>query len=108
MMAKDLDIPVIVLAQLNRDVEKEKNRKPRASDLRESARIEQEADIVILLYKVNPEEENAGSAIEVGCIVAKNRNGAVGECRLTFLRQHTRYESAAYKTYDELGTETNY
>ncbi|MDX1950844.1 MAG: replicative DNA helicase [Verrucomicrobiota bacterium] len=103
-LAKELDVPVIVLAQLNREFEKDKSRKPRLSDLRESGAIEQDADLVALLYKANAdkgsgeEEENAGSdlqAVPVNLLVAKQRNGPTGDVHLTFLKSYTRFESAA-------------
>ena len=102
-LAKELDVPVIVLAQLNRDMEKEKNRKPRLSDLRESGAIEQDADIVALLYKAEAEKEDdeggtAGpdlDAIPVNLLIAKQRNGPTGDVHLTFFKGFTRFESAA-------------
>jgi len=100
-LAKELDVPVIVLSQLNRDVEKERNRKPRLSDLRESGAIEQDADVVALLYKPNSGDDDEGGggaepeAVPVNLYVAKQRNGPTGEVPLTFLKGYTRFESAA-------------
>ncbi|HEV2694184.1 MAG TPA: replicative DNA helicase [Verrucomicrobiae bacterium] len=101
-LAKELNVPVIVLAQLNRDIEKEKNRKPRMSDLRESGSIEQDADLVGLLYKPDSgdDEEAASTAdesagIPVNLVIAKQRNGPTGDVNLTFLKPYTRFESAA-------------
>ncbi len=99
-LAKELQLPVIVLCQLNRELEKDKSRKPRLSDLRESGAIEQDADLVGLLYKpVVEEEEEANQepseAIPVNLLVAKQRNGPTGDLRLTFLKSFTRFESAA-------------
>ena len=102
-LAKELDVPVIVLAQLNRDIEKEKNRKPRLSDLRESGAIEQDADVVALLYKTEVEKEdddggNGGpdlDAIPVNLLIAKQRNGPTGDVHLTFFKGFTRFENAA-------------
>lgn len=96
-IAKELNIPVIVLAQLNRELEKDKNRKPRLSDLRESGAIEQDADFVGLLYKPKPkddDDENA-TAQAVNMLIAKQRNGPTGEVYFTFLKDFTRYESAS-------------
>ena len=101
-LAKELNVPVIVLAQLNRDIEKDKNRKPRMSDLRESGSIEQDADLVGLLYKPNagddedatsPADESEGIAVNL--LIAKQRNGPTGDVNLTFLKPYTRFESAA-------------
>jgi replicative DNA helicase len=105
-LAKELDVPVIVLSQLNRELEKDKNRKPRLSDLRESGSIEQDADLVALLYKPTSEDEEGGSstpgeeAVPVNLLVAKQRNGPTGDVNLTFLKSYTRFESAA-KVGDE-------
>lgn len=99
-LAKELNVPIIVLSQLNRELEREKNRKPRMSDLRESGSIEQDADLVGLLYKPNAEDEEAASAAPeeaaaVNLLIAKQRNGPTGDVNLTFLRSYTRFESAA-------------
>jgi replicative DNA helicase len=99
-LAKELQVPVIVLSQLNREVEKERNRKPRLSDLRESGAIEQDADLVALLYRVSQDEDESSAgvdqdAIPVKLYIAKQRNGPVGEVDLTFLKGFTRFESAA-------------
>ena len=93
---KELNIPVIVLSQLNRDSEKE-NRQPRVSDLRESGSIEQDADLVLLLSKQFDDNSRAieGSGISVvrDLIVAKQRNGPVGTVPLTYLKPFTRFEN---------------
>jgi replicative DNA helicase len=100
-LAKELKVPVIVLSQLNREVEKERNRKPRLSDLRESGAIEQDADLVALLYKPSSGDEDEGGggaepdAVAVNLLIAKQRNGPTGEVPLTFLKGYTRFESAA-------------
>lgn len=107
-MAKELEVPVIVLSQLNRDSEKEK-RDPRLSDLRESGSIEQDADIVMLLGKERKGEdirasdvpqqdgESQGEDFEpIKLILAKQRNGPTGYVNLAFIRKYTRFESAQY------------
>ena len=100
-LAKELKVPVIVLCQLNRELEKEKNRKPRRSDLRESGAIEQDADLVGLLYRRSGDEEGEappdGEYVGEGVnlLIAKQRNGPTGDVELTFLKGFTRYESAA-------------
>jgi replicative DNA helicase len=103
-LAKELKVPVIVLSQLNRELEKDKSRKPRMSDLRESGSIEQDADLVGLLYKPNAnDEEDApeeGDGVPVNLLIAKQRNGPTGDVHLTFLKPYTRFESAA-KVSDE-------
>ena len=107
-LAKELKVPVIVLSQLNRELERDKGRKPRLSDLRESGAIEQDADVVGLLYKPNAgDDEEPGESghveadgIPVNLLIAKQRNGPTGDVNLTFLKSFTRFESAA-KVSDE-------
>lgn len=99
-LAKELQVPVIVLCQLNRELEKDKSRKPRLSDLRESGAIEQDADLVGLLYKAAVEEDEEApaepqEAVPVNLLIAKQRNGPTGDVRMTFLKSFTRFESAA-------------
>jgi len=106
-LAKELNVPVIVLSQLNREIEREKGRPPRLSDLRESGAIEQDADVVGLLYKPksgSEDDEGGGGAEEdalpVNLLIAKQRNGPTGDVELTFLKSYTRFESKA-KVSDE-------
>jgi replicative DNA helicase len=92
-LAKELDVPVIVLSQLNRSAEKE-NRTPKLSDLRESGSIEQDADVVLMLARPKDADEKFQVAADSAeLIVAKQRNGPVGELKLTFLRDITRFEN---------------
>ncbi|MFH1500308.1 MAG: replicative DNA helicase [Verrucomicrobiota bacterium] len=92
-LAKELDVPVLVLSQLNRAAEKE-NRTPKLSDLRESGSIEQDADVVLMLARPRDADEKFQVAADSAeLIVAKQRNGPVGELRLTFLRDITRFEN---------------
>jgi replicative DNA helicase len=110
-LAKELKVPVIVLSQLNREMEKDKNRKPRMSDLRESGSIEQDADLVALLYKPNVSEDDDGGpspeqdAAPVNLLIAKQRNGPTGEVNLTFLKSCTRFESAARISGEDIPTD---
>ncbi|HYG75359.1 MAG TPA: replicative DNA helicase [Planctomycetota bacterium] len=96
-IARELRIPIIVLSQLNRSAEKRENedKKPQLSDLRESGSIEQDADVVIMLYR--PEywniEENAKTRNRGEALVMKNRNGPVGSVNLTFFKDILRFES---------------
>lgn len=95
-MAKELDVPVLVLAQLNREAAKNRNHKPTLADLRESGQIEQDADLVGLLYRVGADEEEEGGAdknvIEVNLLIAKQRNGPTGDCEFLFNREFMRFE----------------
>ncbi|MEY2481061.1 MAG: replicative helicase [Verrucomicrobiota bacterium] len=98
-LAKDLKIPVIVVAQLNRQPEARSGGKPRLSDLRESGSIEQDADLVGLLVRPEiyeeDEEARAEKSGEAELIIAKQRNGPIGEIPLTFLKEFTRFEDRA-------------
>ncbi|MBU1113067.1 MAG: DnaB-like helicase C-terminal domain-containing protein, partial [Candidatus Omnitrophica bacterium] len=90
-LAKELNIPVIAVSQLSRAVESREGHRPKLSDLRESGAIEQDADVVVLLFReeyYNPTDANRGTA-EV--IIAKQRNGPVGSINLTFLKEFTRF-----------------
>lgn len=92
-LAKELDVPVLVLSQLNRSSEKE-NRTPKLADLRESGSIEQDADVVLMLARPKDADEKFQVAADSAeLIVAKQRNGPVGELKLTFLRDITRFEN---------------
>ena len=96
-MAKELQMPVIALAQLNRETEKEK-RAPRMSDLRESGAIEQDADIVLLISQKMSKDESIDESANVvprDLIIAKQRNGPTGSVSLTFNKSLTRFENAA-------------
>src|SRR6266513_1765634 len=98
-LAKELKIPIIVVAQLNRQPEARSGGKPRLSDLRESGSIEQDADLVGLLVRPEiyeeDEEARAEKAGEAELIIAKQRNAPVGEIPLTFLKEFTRFETRA-------------
>jgi replicative DNA helicase len=92
-LAKELELPVLVLSQLNRSSEKD-NRNPKLSDLRESGSIEQDADVVLMLARPRDADEKFQVAADSAeLIVAKQRNGPVGELKLTFLRDITRFEN---------------
>ncbi|MDD5556615.1 MAG: replicative DNA helicase [bacterium] len=102
-LARELNIPVIVLSQLNREAEARPDHRPRLSDLRESGAIEQDADVVMLLFReeyYEPDNEEVKGRAEV--IIAKQRNGPVGTVKLTFLEQCTHFEN-----YTERGDETD-
>jgi len=92
-LAKELEVPVLVLSQLNRASEKD-NRTPKLSDLRESGSIEQDADVVLMLARPRDADDKFQVAADSAeLIVAKQRNGPVGELKLTFLRDITRFEN---------------
>lgn len=103
-LAKELHIPIIVLSQLNRELEKEKNRKPRMSDLRESGAIEQDADIVGFLYKPPSESEDQEeeASVPVNLLIAKQRNGPTADIPLVFIKTWCRFESAAHVSHSDV------
>ena len=92
-LAKELSVPVVVLSQLSRAPENRPNKRPQLSDLRESGALEQDADVVIMIFREDmyeATEENQGVA---ELIIAKQRNGPTGTARLAFIREYTRFEN---------------
>lgn len=110
-IGKELNIPIIVLSQLNRELDREKNRKPRMADLRESGAVEQDADVVGLLYRPKEQDDDAADngndyTQRVNLLIDKQKDGPTGEVPLVFCKSYTRFESAAKISDDDVQVDT--
>ena len=107
--AKDLNVPIILLSQLSRNVEQREDHKPILADLRESGSIEQDADIVMFLY--NPENYNDVTTNDepgtVYLIIAKHRSGSTGEIKLKWIKEITTYTNAKQTSNEQITSEVN-
>ncbi len=100
-LAKELQVPVVALSQLNRAVEQRTDKKPVMSDLRESGAIEQDSDLILLIYREEVYDPNTTRKGIADIIIAKQRNGPIGEVQLTFLGEYTRFENLVAESYGE-------
>ena len=95
LIARDLDVPVIAISQLSRAVEQRTDKRPSLSDLRESGSIEQDADLVMFVYRDDYYDDSSDDKGTAELILAKHRNGPIDKIRLAYIGRYTKFDNLA-------------